>query len=222
MIVVVIPTLDTPVALLRVLGELPPEVVPLVVDDGSQPPMALPPGVRGIRHAENRGYGAAQKSGYQAALELGADSVVLLHGDGQYHTGDTLALVHALPEAPAAIGSRFLADPTVIPWWRRLGNRGLTGLANARFGCRHTDLHSGARAFRASTLRQVPLAQFDDDFLFDQQVLAWLLRRGLAVAERPVRTRYDHTTRSITPWRSVVYGAGCVREILRAGPETPG
>ncbi len=214
MIAVVIPTLDTPRPLARLLAELPAGVVPVVVDDGSDPPVTVPLGVQLVRHPVNRGYGAAQKSGYAVALAAGADRVVLLHGDGQYHTAQTLALADALEGAAAVIGSRFLADATVIPWWRRAGNRALTSLANARFAAGHTDLHSGARAFRADTLRSLPLPSFSDDFLFDQQLLVSLLRAGVPIAERPVSTRYDEGSRSISPWRSVVYGLGCLGEIL--------
>ncbi len=210
----VLPTLDTQPALDRVLSEIPAGFMVLVVDDGSEPPMRLPYGVRAIRHPANRGYGAAQKAGYAAALEAGAERVALLHGDGQYVTGDVIALLEALDAAPVALGSRFLADPSVIPGWRRLGNRALTGLANWRFGTAHTDLHTGARAFRAELLRTMPLDTFSDDFVFDQQVLAWLFREGVPVAERPVRTSYGEGTRSISPWRSVVYGVGCLRAIL--------
>lgn len=215
MIAVVVPTLDTPDALHRVLAELPSGVLAVVVDDGSREPIHS---IRGdtciMRHEANRGYGAAQKSGYAAALAAGASRIVLLHGDGQYNTAATLALAEALGSAEAALGSRFLADPSVIPSWRRIGNRALTGIANLRFGSAFTDLHSGARAFRAETLRSLPLSSFSDDFLFDQQVLIALIRRGAALVERPVATRYDGTTRSISFRRSVRYGLGCVGVIL--------
>ena len=215
---VILPTLDTPAALARVLAELPAHVVAYVVDDGSKQQCvatASAATIHVLRHDTNRGYGAAQKSGYAAALAAGAERIVLLHGDGQYDTADTLALSAALDHAPAVLGSRFLADPSVIPAWRRLGNGLLTGVANLRFGTKHTELHSGARAFRASTLAALPLERFSDDFLFDQQVLCALFRSGQVVAELPVRARYDATTRSISPWRSLVYALGCLREILR-------
>ena len=212
MIAVVIPTLDTPAPLARLLSELPDFVAAYVVDDGSREPIVAP--VRVLRHETNRGYGAAQKTGYAAALAEGADRIVMLHGDGQYNTEDTLALAALLDHADAAIGSRFLADPSVIPPWRRWGNRGLTGLANARFGRDHTDLHSGARAFRASTLRKLPLASYSDDFLFDQEVLCGLFREGMTVLEGPVRTHYGDGARSISLRRSVRYGLGCLGVIL--------
>ncbi len=197
----------------------------VVVDDGTRVPLVVPDRVGAcpvvvVRHERNRGYGGAQKAGYAAALAAGATQVAMLHGDGQYDTDDTLALLDALPEGdvPAgALGSRFLADPTVIPGWRRLGNRALTGLANARFGVRHTELHTGARAFTAAALRALPLATYSDDYVFDQQVIVACFRQGIPLAEGPVRVRYDGTVQSIPPLRALRYALGCVR-VIALGP----
>lgn len=208
----VIPAYNCPETVLRLLARLPDGVVPIVVDDGSEPPI---PVADTVRHPVNRGYGAAQKSGYAQAIALGVERVVLLHGDDQYDTSDTLALADALDEHQAVLGSRFLADPRVIPGWRRLGNRGLTGLANLRYGTAHTELHTGARAFRTDLLRSLPFAGFSDDYLFDQQLLCHLLAAGVSIAERPVRVRYDADVQSISLRRSIRYGLGCVRAILR-------
>ena len=215
---VVLPTLDTPDALARVLAELPAEVPAIVVDDGSRVPVRSDrPLTTVIRHEVNRGYGAAQKSGFAAALAAGATRLVLLHGDGQYDTAATLALADALTDADLALGSRFLVDPRVIPGWRRLGNRALTGFANLRFGTSFTELHTGARAYSEGALRRLTLADFSDDFVFDQQMIVAALAAGLHIVERPVATRYDDTTRSISLGRSVEYGLGCVRAIVRGG-----
>ncbi len=209
---VVIPALNCQSTVDAVLAALPEGLLSVVIDDGSDTPLHAP---NVYRHATNRGYGAAQKSGYTYAIAQGAEHIVLLHGDDQYNTSDTLLLAEALSEAPAALGSRFLANADVIPGWRRLGNRGLTGLANLRFGTRHTELHTGARAFRADLLRSTPFNTFSDDYLFDQQLLCHILRSGQTIAERPVRVRYDDAVQSISLRRSIRYGLGCVREILR-------
>lgn len=210
---VVIPAYNPGASLDSVLAQLPPGLMVYVVDDGSVPPVQA--SVRVLRHEKNRGYGAAQKTGYAAALADGAERIVMIHGDDQYSVPDTLMLADALDDADAAIGSRFLSDPNVIPWWRRLGNRMLTGLANVRFHAHHTELHSGARAFRAATLRRLDFERFSNDYLFDHQVLAAILNAGLHIAERPVRTRYDSTTQSISFRRSVRYGLGCLGTMIR-------
>ncbi len=215
---VVIPAFRCERTVPDVLASLPDGVPAWVIDDGSPTPLTPPgrPCTTLLRHPTNRGYGAAQKTGYAAALAAGVERVVLLHGDAQYDAADTLALAGALASPrSAALGSRFLLDPAVIPGWRRFGNRALTAAANLRFGTRHTELHSGARAFTAGALRALPLDRYSDDYLFDQQVLFGLFRAGIPVAERPVRVRYDGTVQSISFARSVRYGLGCVGEMLR-------
>ncbi len=202
-----------------VLARLPADLHVILVDDGSTDGTALlePPGVQVVRHATNRGYGAAQKSGYRAALDAGAERVALVHGDGQYRVEDVLALLEALDGADLALGSRFLQDAgRTIPAWRRVANRGLTTLFNRAFGGAFTDLHTGARAFRAEALRALPLQSFSDDYVFDQQVLVGAARAGLHIAERPCRVSYDDSVQSISVSRSIVYGLGCVRAILRS------
>lgn len=215
---IVLPSLNYQDSLDRVLGEIPRDrgYRIYVVDDGSTVPLKVPTGVRVLRHAHNKGYGAAQKTGYAAALANGADRVVMLHGDGQYPTEATLALADALDDADCALGSRFLSHGGAhIPSWRRWGNRLLTGAANLRFGQHMSELHTGARAFRAEALVRLPLESFSDDYVFDQQVLVGLMARGLRIAERPLEARYDDTVQSITLRRSVRYGLGCLWTIAR-------
>lgn len=217
-VAIVMPSLNYQSSLDRALGEIPRDrgYAIYVVDDGSQPALQVPAGVKVLRHARNQGYGAAQKTGYAAALANGAERVVMLHGDGQYPTLATLALADALDDADCALGSRFLDHGgREIPRWRRWGNRFLTGAANARFGVRMSELHTGARAFRAEALEALPLESYSDDFVFDQQVLVGLMARGRPIVERPVVARYDETVQSISFRRSVRYGLGCLWTIAR-------
>ncbi len=217
----VIVGLDVASTLPQVLAQLPDHLRTIVVDDGSTDGTAFlaPDEVTLVRHPVNRGYGAAQRSGYEAALAAGADRIALVHGDDQYRVSDVLDLLDALDDADLALGSRFLQDRgETIPGWRRWGNRGLTTLFNRTLGTGFTDLHTGARAFRADALRALPLERFSDDYLFDQQVLVGAVRAGLRVVERPCRVTYDPGVQSISLGRSVVYGLGCVRTILGGTP----
>jgi len=217
---IVIPAFNTQASLERVLSEIP-EVSHsqvIIVDDGSEVPL-IADGFRIIRHEQNRGYGAAQKTGYDAALAMGVDRILLLHGDGQYATADVLGLTDALAACDAAIGSRFLnmgADQ--IPLWRRVGNRTLTMMANLRFGTNVSELHSGARGFRANILRELNYHRFSDDYIFDHQVLASLLDQGARIGERKVRCSYDDTVQSIAVGPSIRYALGVVRTIISPPP----
>ena len=130
-----------------------------------------------------------------------------------------LGLSVPLAACEAAIGSRFLnMGAGQIPSWRRWGNRTLTMLANLRYGSDVSELHSGARAFRAETLRSMDFDRFSDDYIFDHQVLATLLDRGATIGERKVRCAYDETVQSIAVGPSIRYALGVVRTILRPPP----
>ncbi len=217
-VAIVVPCYGPQAPVDRLLAEIPERLRPgvIVVDDASPTPIVVPDDVRLLRHARNRGYGGAQKTGYAEALALGADRIVLLHGDAQYPTAPTLALADALDAHGAALGSRFLVDHgRSVPLWRRAGNRLLTGLANLRFGTAMSELHTGARAYRADVLQALPLDRYSDDYLFDQQVLVALLATGVAIAERPVTATYDDEVQSISFPRALRYGLGCVWTIAR-------
>jgi glycosyltransferase involved in cell wall biosynthesis len=203
-----------------VVAQLPSDMAVVFVDDGSTDGggEALDERVHVIRHERNLGYGAAQKSGYQYALSAGAKRIVLVHGDDQYNVDDCLSLLSALKEADVALGSRFLMPDKglIIPWWRRWSNRGLTGLANRRLALSLTDMHTGARAYRAESLRSLDFQSFSDDYLFDQQILVSAAKQNFRIAERPQRTRYGGSAQSIALGPSIRYGLGCVRTILKA------
>ncbi len=204
----------------NVVEHLPADLDVIFVDDGSTDGSAqgLDERVHIIRHSRNLGYGAAQKSGYRCALDRGAERIVLVHGDDQYNVGDCLALLSALDDADVALGSRFLMPDKgqIIPWWRRWPNRGLTGLANRRLRLQLTDMHTGARAFRAECLARMDFESFSDDYVFDQQLLVGAATMNFRFTERPQRTRYGGTAQSIALGPSVRYGLGCVRTIFRA------
>jgi len=217
---IVIPAYNTQASLDRVLTEIPESLHDhvIVVDDGSSTPIVAD-GFTVLRHEQNRGYGAAQKTGYDAALAMNVDRILLLHGDGQYATEDVLGLTDVLAACDAAIGSRFLnMGSGQIPMWRRIGNRTLTMMANVRFGTIVSELHSGARGFRADTLRKLEYHRFSDDYVFDHQVLASLLDQGATIGERKVRCSYDDSVQSIAIGPSIRYALGVMRTILSPPP----
>ena len=88
-ITVVFPAYNAERTLEKTLSALEREVVDdlILVDDCSQDrtvEIALRLGLHVIRHEQNMGYGANQKSCYRSALERGADIVIMVHPDYQY------------------------------------------------------------------------------------------------------------------------------------------
>ena len=187
----------------------------LVIDDGS--PRPLTGNAHIIRHTQNKGYGAAQKTGFSFALAHGYEHIALVHGDNQYSVSHMQKALSEL-SSEVLLGSRFLGPSSTMPSWRRWGNRVLTGSVNRKFGCHHTDLHTGARIYSAPILKQIPYFSFSDDFLFDHQMILWCIQHKIHMTEFSIPAKYDHSVSSISLWRSLQYGLGCLLGILTTTP----
>src|ERR1700750_1979575 len=150
----------------------------IVVDDASHDETvaiarALP-NVQVDVHPENRGYGANQKTCYRLALAAGAEIISMIHPDYQY----TPALIPAMASLvasklyPCVLGSRILgggALPGGMPLWKYVANRFLPFVENLLLGAHLSEYHTGYRAFARTLLEELPLNDFSDDFLFDNQ-----------------------------------------------------
>lgn len=204
----------------------------LLVDDRSRDgTVALArtlPGIHVIEHERNRGYGGNQKTCYRAALAAGADIVVMVHPDYQYTPRliTALAGVIAFDVYPCTLGSRILGGNAFrggMPWWRYVSNRALTFFQNVVLDAKLSEYHTGYRAFSRRILEEAPLEEFDDDFIFDNQMLVWILGRGYGIGEVTCPTKYFAEASSISFRRSVKYGLGCLGVALahRFNPRSP-
>src|SRR5450432_4912895 len=116
-VAVVVPAFDEERRVGRVIARMPTWVDRIVVvDDASRDgTSARAESVRDarivvVRHAENRGVGAAIATGYRHALRAGADVLAVMAGDDQMDPDDLAALVDAVASGSAAYakGNRFL------------------------------------------------------------------------------------------------------------------
>ncbi len=167
-------------------------------------------------HPTNQGYGANQKTCYRLAMEAGADIVIMVHPDYQYTPRLIPAMASILANGlyPCVLGSRILGGYALrggMPWWKYLSNRVLTFAENLLTGAKLSEYHTGYRAFSRELLEQLALAVCDDDFVFDNQMLAQILWLGATIAEVTCPTRYEPESSSINLTRSVTYGLGCLR-----------
>ncbi|MEN9636555.1 MAG: hypothetical protein RL077_4959 [Verrucomicrobiota bacterium] len=194
------------------------DYIALVDDCSSDGTVALArtlPGIDVIAHDRNRGYGGNQKTCYRAALAAGADVVVMVHPDYQYTPRliTALASIVAYEVYPCALGSRILGGQAFsggMPWWRYVSNRLLTLFQNVVLNAKLSEYHTGYRAFSRQILEEAPLEAFDDDFIFDNQMLVWILGRGFGIGEVTCPTKYFAEASSISFTRSVRYGLGCL------------
>ena len=155
-----------------------------------------------IRHERNQGVGGAMITGFERALELGAQIVVKIDGDGQMDLDRLPELITPLifGKADYTKGNRFrdFAALRQMPLIRRIGNMGLGFLAKAATG--YWDLFdptNGFLAIRAETLAQLPLDQIDRTYFFETSMLANLYLLGAVVQDVPMPARYKGEVSSL-------------------------
>ncbi len=120
----------------------------LVVDDGSEDDTGRlaeeAEGIRIIRHAENRGYGAAIKTGIRNSR---FDILAIIDADGSYPAQALGELIAGGNEYDMIVGVRE-GSRASVPWIRRPAKLFLTWLARYLARCRIPDLNSGLRVFK--------------------------------------------------------------------------
>lgn len=177
------------------------------------------PNLKVFRTPVNQGYGGNQKLGYSYAIERGFDVVVLLHGDGQYapEAMPRLLAPFAQAETAAVFGSRMMVQGAAkrggMPVYKRVGNAVLTFMENRLLGADLTEFHSGYRAYRVSSLAQLPFRYNTSDFHFDTEIIIQLLFARMKIVEVPIPTYYGD---EICHVNGIGYAWNCMATIGRA------
>jgi glycosyltransferase involved in cell wall biosynthesis len=224
-IVIVLPAYNASKTLLRTLAEIPPEFSQnvILVDDASKDDtvaVAKAAGLIVYQHPKNLGYGGNQKTCYRQALARGADIVVMVHPDHQYDASVIADMVTPILEgqADAVFGSRMLGGHPLeggMPRWKYIANILLTAMANIAFGRYLTEIHSGFRAYSRKYLQSVKFEENSNNFIFDTEIIAQGMACNLFFREIPIVTRYFPEASSINFQRSLVYGFGILRVLMR-------
>jgi polyprenyl-phospho-N-acetylgalactosaminyl synthase len=165
----------------------------VVVDDGSiddTAKLARAAGAALLRHAINRGQGAALQSGLRYALERGARIVITFDADGQHAVEDLPRLLEPIleSEADVVLGSRFLEHTAAVPPIRRLLLRAAVVFTGVASGVTLTDAHNGMRALTRRAAEQVDLRL--DRMAHASEIIDQIARLRLRVVEVPVAIRY--------------------------------
>jgi glycosyltransferase involved in cell wall biosynthesis len=223
-IAVVMPAYNAERTLERTYADVPKAHVDdiILVDDGSKDrtvEIARRLGIHVVVHPRNRGYGGNQKTCYRTAIERGADVVVMVHPDHQYDPTVIPHLLAALEDGrfDAAFGSRMLGGRPIqggMPKWKFLGNILLTAIENGTFLIYLTEYHSGFRAYTRQYLETVNLEANSDGFVFDTEIIAQGMAKGLRICEIPIETRYFDEASQIAFGPSVRYGLAILKTMV--------
>jgi glycosyltransferase involved in cell wall biosynthesis len=225
-VVVVMPAYKAASTLERTYKEIPFDLVDevILVDDHSPDntfEVAKSLGIRHvIRHDVNKGYGGNQKTCYNKALELGADIVIMVHPDYQYTPLLLPAMITIIGNGlyPVVFGSRILGKGALkggMPMYKYIANRFLTLFQNIMLSQKLSEYHTGYRAFSREVLEKTPFMKCDDDFVFDNEMIAQIFWQGFDIAEVTCPTKYFEEASSINFARSSKYGLGVLRVSMR-------
>lgn len=225
-VVIVMPAYRASLTLERTYKEIPFDIVDevILVDDYSPDntaEVAKDLGIQHvIRHDVNKGYGGNQKTCYAKALEIGADIVVMVHPDYQYTPKLIKAMVSIIGEDlyPVVFGSRILGKGALkggMPLYKYIANRFLTLSQNILMSQKLSEYHTGYRAFSREVLQEVSFNKCDDDFIFDNEMIAQIFAKGYEIAEVTCPTKYFDEASSINFVRSSKYGLGVLRVSFR-------
>ena len=217
-ITVVIPAYRVQATIAAVLQGLPDYIKHIIVVDDASPDSTadLVTGLAQkdirltlIRHSQNQGVGGAMISGFRKALELGAQIVIKIDGDGQMDPTHIPALLKPLilGKADYTKGNRFRDFISLrhMPIIRRVGNLGLSFLTKAATGYWNIfDPTNGYFAIRSEALAQLPLDQIDKRYFFETSLLANLYLINALVMDVPIPARYGSEISHLSVRRSLI------------------
>ena len=211
-IVVIIPAYRVERELGGVLSSIPSYVRHIVVVNDASPDGTgqvinaacnRDPRISVVTHTTNQGVGGAMISGYRRALELGAQVVVKLDGDGQMSPEDIPALITPLiaGQADFSKGNRFRDFLALnrMPIIRRLGNVALSFLVKSATGYWNCfDPTNGFLAIRADVLARLPIERIHKRYFFEISQLSQLYLLGACLRDVPIPARYSNETSSLS------------------------
>ena len=171
----------------------------IVVDDGSSDRTSaviadLP--VERLRHERPLGKARALQDGFRRALELGADGVLTMDGDGQHAAADLPRLLAAAKQYPdhIVIGARLLSKDAQ-PGKNRFGNQQADFWVSWACGQRVVDSQSGQRYYPRAAL-ELALDLPHEGFVFESEILIEAAQHGIATVSVPIESRYEEDRRA--------------------------
>lgn len=233
-IAVVVPAYNERTRIANTLRSIPAYVDRvIVVDDGSRDGTSdaaaavADERVDVVRHATNRGVGAALSTGYTRAFELGADVAVVMAGDGQMHPDDLRGLLAPLTTGLAdyAKGDR-LSHPEAfarMPLSRYLGNQVLSFLTRHATGLPLSDSQCGYTALHRRAHERMPMHALWRGYGYPNDLLGLLAREKLRVHDVVVQPIYAgeksgvrlHHAVLVIPWLLLRVLARRLARVLR-------
>ena len=195
----VLDSFDATVSRIIVVDDACPEGTGLFVRENCRDPR-----VDVVIHERNLGVGGATLTGYRRALELGADVIVKVDGDGQMDPTFIPILIRPIVEGRAdyAKGNRFylLEGVADMPFLRLVGNLALSFASKLSSGYwKVFDPTNGFTAIDGRVAALLLPRRIDQGYFFESDMLFHLNVSRAVVADVPMKAMYgdEQSTLSI-------------------------
>jgi len=183
-----------------------------IIDDGSRDNIREVAKKLNIPFFEHRhlGYGGNLRYGLKKSMEMGADYMVEIHGDGQFDASVTSGAIQKMEEENLGflIGSRFtnlkqpLKDGMPLP--RYLANVGLSFIEKIILRIPWTEFHAGYRVYSREFLEKIDLTKGANDYLYSFQIIALAAYLKIKCGEVPIRADYRKAHTSVGYFRAAI------------------
>jgi len=204
-VAVVVPCYKVERSIEEVVAGIPEYIKTIILVDDASPgetPLILdrlardnPERVVAVHLPHNQGVGGATLAGMEKAVELGAEIIVKMDGDGQMDPEYLPDLLEPLlyGEADYSKGNRFSSSEVLkkMPVVRLIGNAGLSFLNRLASGYWKTlDPTNGYFAIKAELIPRLATKRIDRRYFFESSLLIELGILRAVVYDVPMRTIY--------------------------------
>ncbi|MCF8104531.1 MAG: glycosyltransferase family 2 protein [Desulfohalobiaceae bacterium] len=226
-LVILIPCLNEAPTIGEVISAVPKDIPGVdqtdivVIDDGStdeSAEIAKSNGAMVVSHPSQLGVGVAFNTGLNKSIELGADLVVNIDGDGQFNPQDIVKLIQPImdDQADFVTASRF-KDKRLIPQMpniKELGNKFLARLISLLSGQKFHDVSCGFRAYSQETMLQLNLI---GKFTYTQETFLDLAFKDLRIMEIPIKVKGEREHGKSRVARNIwIYAVNSAKIIFRS------
>ncbi len=214
---IVIPCYRVAAQIEQVIRDIPEQVSWIVAVDDASPDdtgrilahlAKTDPRIEILTHTQNQGVGGAMLSGYARALELGAEIIIKIDGDGQMDMRYLADLIRPIADGKADFtkGNRFrdLNALRSMPLGRRIGNLGLSFLIKAASGYWNIfDPTNGFTAIHADTMKNIDVRKIHRRYFFESSLLIELYHANAVLQDVPMKARYQDEVSGLSVTRSL-------------------
>ena len=135
---------------------------------------------------KNLGYGGVQKYAFNYSIQNNFEYLIMLHGDGQYAPEELPNFIEKFSQNyDAVFGSRMKSYKSALkggmPFYKFLGNIGLTFIQNLILGSNISEFHSGYRTFKVNSLKKINFQDKADYYHFDTEIIIEFLKSKLNI-----------------------------------------